>query len=185
MKADLALSRQKMAVWETQVAEARAKVSEMASALATAGSENAALLQELERKTAEHRDYHAEGEARLAKRDEALVAANTKAGEVIYALAAAEDEIAALRHSRDQTLEELEAARAKIEELSPFPAKLAESGSRAFNRKRIAPIPPNPAALLWRLSQQLANRGRMNCAGRSRTTPRAVICWRCGPDSMR
>jgi len=125
MKAELAQCRQRMAVWEAQAVENRGKMSELASSLATANSENSLLRTEMERQASEQRDYQANMENHVASREEAVTAATARTAEVIQALAAAEEEILALRQSGEKIRGELEAAHAKLEEAAGLRSQLA------------------------------------------------------------
>lgn len=125
MKAELAQSRQRIAVWEAQAVENRGKISELASALATASSENGALRQEMEQQASEHRDYQASVESHVASREATLSATTARTEEVIQALAGAEEEVLALRQTGEKLRGELETAHARLEEAAGIRSQLA------------------------------------------------------------
>jgi len=125
MKSELAQSRQRMALWEAQTVENRGKISELASALATAGADHAVLRQEMERHASEYRDYQASMESHVASREEALATATARTEEVIQALAAAEQEVLTLQQTREKIRAELETAHAQLEEAARIRSQLA------------------------------------------------------------
>lgn len=137
MKTELAQSRQRIAVWEAQMVENRGKISELASALATASSENDALRQEMEQKASEHRGYQASMESHVASREDALSAATAGTEEVIQALASAEEDVLALRKTEEKLRGELETAHAQIEEAAEIGSQLAAvEGELRMERER-------------------------------------------------
>lgn len=138
MKAELAQCRQRIAVWEAQSSENRGKISELASSLATANSENALLQKEMERQASELRDYQANMENHVASREAALTLATARTAEVIQALAAAEQEILALRHSGEKSRGDLETAHAKLEEAAAIRPQLAATEEKLRSEKERA-----------------------------------------------
>ena len=138
MKAELAQNRQRITVWEAQTAENRAKISELASALATATGENSALRQEMEQQASGHRDYQVSMENHVAAREETLSATTARTEEVIQALAGAEEEVLSWQKKEEALRGELETVRTQLEqaagvrsELAAVVGKLQEEKERA------------------------------------------------------
>jgi predicted nucleic acid-binding Zn-ribbon protein len=125
LKAELAQSRQRNAVGEAQMAENRGRIAELASDLATANAENAALLQEMEGQASEYRDYQSHMGNHVAAREEALSAATARTEEVIQALAGAEEQLLVLRKTQEELQGELNSAQAKLEEAAQIRSQLA------------------------------------------------------------
>lgn len=108
--------RQRIAVWEAQVSDGRAKITELASALATAGSEHAFLKQEYESQRAQHQDYQAKMESHVAAYEDALNQANARIEEHAQTMSAAGEEIHRMHREREAYVQELEAAHRQIDE---------------------------------------------------------------------